>query len=341
MYQWNTIPGNYLVLTSNTTDAAGFSGDRAVGYVTSMADVGSGATAAVAITTTLPYATLPSWAAFINTFGAITAGSGGTPGTYSNVPLTGGSGSGATATIVVGSGGGVTSVTANGGQGYAIGDSVSASSANIGGCTGFSVLVASIGRVSINRRPRVRVENCTGCDPARQLSEATRAGYLPGQYYINILGGQNTAGQTFEYIGDLIEFDVNVIQACAIANTTWKLVQYSALAYPGFTSPYELEIIIDATVVGQRTFTQAALIGKQTNDSVSLNAVAQNSLPPVWLNGGLFCGFNITPSSYSPNQLPIIEVIMKFNTGNAGKVVPAALDGLGTSTVFAVTGSLP
>ena len=73
----------------------------------------------------------------------ITAGSGGTTGTYSNVPLTGGLGSGATANITV-SGGGVTAVTIlNPGLQYVVGDTLSAASANIGNVTGFSVAVNS------------------------------------------------------------------------------------------------------------------------------------------------------------------------------------------------------
>jgi hypothetical protein len=78
-------------------------------------------------------------------YGSITAGTLYTAGTYNAVPLTGGSGTGATAQIVV-SGGGVTAVTTvNPGTNYVIGDSLSASAANIGGTgSGFSIPVFDV-----------------------------------------------------------------------------------------------------------------------------------------------------------------------------------------------------
>jgi hypothetical protein len=82
----------------------------------------------------------------ISSLGAITGGSGYTNGTYYNVPLTGGSGSGALATIVVSSGA-VSSVTiTTAGSYYLVGNSLSALATNIGGGggTNFSVLVNSI-----------------------------------------------------------------------------------------------------------------------------------------------------------------------------------------------------
>lgn len=79
-----------------------------------------------------PYKTL--------TVGTITAGTLYTAGTWANVALTGGSGSGATATIVVSIAGIVTSVKiTNYGSGYLAGDVLSASNTSMGGTgSGFS-----------------------------------------------------------------------------------------------------------------------------------------------------------------------------------------------------------
>lgn len=77
----------------------------------------------------------------IAVLGAVAGGSGGTAGTYVNVPLTGGTGSGATANITVAGGAVTTVVILNPGVNYAIGDTISAFSANIGNVTGFSVTI--------------------------------------------------------------------------------------------------------------------------------------------------------------------------------------------------------
>lgn len=90
----------------------------------------------------------------IATLGAITAGTLYTNGVYSNVPLTGGTGSGATANITV-AGGGVTAVTlVNPGNGYTAADALSATAANLGGTgSGFSIPVATITVVSAAFQP--------------------------------------------------------------------------------------------------------------------------------------------------------------------------------------------
>jgi hypothetical protein len=82
----------------------------------------------------------------IKTLGAITAGSGYANGSYTDVPLTGGSGAGATADITV-AGGVVTAVTlVEYGAAYEVGDALSASDANLGGLggAGFSIPVNAL-----------------------------------------------------------------------------------------------------------------------------------------------------------------------------------------------------
>lgn len=82
---------------------------------------------------------------YIATLTGLVGGSAYTNGIYLNVPLTGGAGNGALATIVV-SGGAVTSVTiTNPGKIYLNGDVLSAASANIGGTgTGFHITISSL-----------------------------------------------------------------------------------------------------------------------------------------------------------------------------------------------------
>lgn len=68
-----------------------------------------------------------------------------TNGTYSNVPLTGGTGTGATANIVVTNGAVSTVTLVNVGSGYVVNDALSALNANLGGSgSGFSIHVTSV-----------------------------------------------------------------------------------------------------------------------------------------------------------------------------------------------------
>lgn len=82
----------------------------------------------------------------IKTLGAITGGSGYTNGVYTNVPLTGGNGANAEATIAVVAGA-VTTVTVTArGAAYQVGDALSADDADLGGGggAGFSVPVTAL-----------------------------------------------------------------------------------------------------------------------------------------------------------------------------------------------------
>lgn len=80
----------------------------------------------------------------ISLLGTLTGGSGYTNGSYYRVPLTGGTGTNATADIVV-SNGSITSVTLQGGGSfYTVGDVLTASTTVLGAGSGFSIPILSI-----------------------------------------------------------------------------------------------------------------------------------------------------------------------------------------------------
>lgn len=88
---------------------------------------------------------LSGGAGIVATYTNLIGGSLYTNGTYDNVALTGGHGSGATANIVI-SGGAVTSVTlVSGGAAYQIGDTLSCANSSVGGTgSGFSITVDTL-----------------------------------------------------------------------------------------------------------------------------------------------------------------------------------------------------
>ena len=81
----------------------------------------------------------------LSSVGSIVVGTGYIDGTYYNVPLTGGDGKNATATVVV-YGGSVTTVTiVDGGSSYYVGNTISAANTNLGGTgSGFSASVTAV-----------------------------------------------------------------------------------------------------------------------------------------------------------------------------------------------------
>lgn len=124
----------------------------------------------------------------INVLGTLTGGTGYVNGTYTNVPLTGGAGNSALATIVV-SATHVTSVTITyAGVSYKAADALSASNTFLGGTgSGFSIVVSSIK----NGRP---VYNSTGSvQPIWLDSDIDQIVYLILQDY-----GVNTRDQEVE-----------------------------------------------------------------------------------------------------------------------------------------------
>jgi hypothetical protein len=105
----------------------------------------------------------------VATFGTVVGGSGYTNGTYKNVSLTGGTGSGARADITVASGA-VSAITlVYGGQGYTALDTLSASTSDLGNGTGFSVPAATLSNSSATQSTWEPPDNQTEVEQSIQI----------------------------------------------------------------------------------------------------------------------------------------------------------------------------
>jgi len=172
-------------------------------------------------------------AGYINAFNIATAGSGYANGTYNSVTLTGGSGTGAVATVIV-SGGGVSTVSvSNGGSGYTAGDVLSCQAASIGGTgTGFTLTVLNTEAMSADVSQTLTVTQPVINFPALGTKQFTSndlnpgatgvqltnnsistfgaptpgTGYTNGNYYaVTLTGGSGTgATATITIIGGVV-----------------------------------------------------------------------------------------------------------------------------------------
>jgi len=139
--------------------------------------------------------------AFNNAF-VISGGTGYVAGTYASVPLTGGSGTGAQATIVVNASGAVSSVTiTTAGSNYNIGDVLSASSANIGGTgSGFTYSVTLLANSVTSNALRVKGDILPQADSLYNLGSSSKrfqqisARQIASQYYYGQSGIESYFG---------------------------------------------------------------------------------------------------------------------------------------------------
>lgn len=207
----------------------------------------------------------------VGLLGTITSGSSYTNGTYGGVPLTGGSGSGATANITV-SGGIVTSVTVlNPGIAYVVGDVLSANSANIGGSgAGFSVPVAS---TSINS----------------SLAGGTVGFYVPGQQAFKQTWAD--AGQTIlnqnpvplDQNGCAVIYGAGIYRQVledSLGNTVWDRLTAS-------TSPVGIFFAGQAGGTGNAITITDPAFALQDGATIQFRAIASNNGPAtVSVSGG-------------------------------------------------------
>lgn len=209
-------------------------------------------------------------------------------------------------------------------------------------CPFASVPSWSNGQIRMERAGSIQAIDCYGGDDIRRMSESTKLGIRTGGYFKDTFLGQwSQGGYWLGRAGKLTRLVVNVIQATAVATTQLELYT-NMITTDALNDSKAFDCIIDVTVAGRRDFDLAALTGKETNDAVTLNAVAQTELPANRTCIGATFNWlmnHITMADYEPNELPIVEVEMWFDPGIYNRPLPAHLSYSG-AVIAAVTGGL-
>ena len=170
--------------------------------------------------------TFTSSATQISTFSYV-SGSGYTvQNTWTNIPLTGGTGTGATVNITVGAGNVVTAVTmANRGTGYTVNDVLTLPAQNIfthnAGGSGFSVTVTAVGASTYDtygllvRSGAVVIGGATGASSALVDMQSTTKGFLPPR----VTTIQKNAISS--PVAGLMVYDTDLARPCFFNGATW------------------------------------------------------------------------------------------------------------------------
>lgn len=243
-------------------------------------------------------------AAPILTLGTLVGGSGYSNATYTQIPLTGGSGTGAVATIVV-TAGVVTAVTlTNSGSGYIVGNVLAALNSSIGGGTGFTITVATVMTVTIatagssygNANYTYSNISFIGGSGTGASGTITVAAGIVTAVAVYLAGNGYTIGDTLTVtnssIGGGTGFSINVLTVPAlntlVGGAAYANATYTGIALTGGTgSGAVATVVVTAGAVSSVTLTSAgngytvgnvlaannALIGGGTGFTIKVSAI--------------------------------------------------------------------
>ena len=283
------------------------------------------------------------------TLGSVTGGSAYVNGTYTNVPLTGGSGNSAAATIVV-SGNAVTSVTiTKRGRFFLSTDTLSASNANLGGSgSGFSVAVGTVGNIIPNNGGWQTVL-CDGAgnmavDPFNSVQVQMQDGSASAPVYSNV--NETNSGWYRNSPGNwrLSILGTDAIQVSASGLTiTGNLVFSGALGFGDGTST------VPSISFNNEPNTGFYRSGTGSVGFVVLQSVAYQATSTgfAW-TGSTFAGTDLTPTAalttnqnnYNPPGLGLVMTLGSITGGSSytnGTYTNVALTTTGVGTGIAGT----
>lgn len=192
------------------------------------------------------------------------------------------------------------------------------------------------GYVRIQKAGRIRIINSSGCASVTMASSAAAAGKEPWEYRKFVfLGVTDQSGYFAGGDGVLIKATINVIQrgSSQISDARLVLTQYGAVTADGMVDPQTYTITIDASVPGVRQFSSHELLGRRGKDAVKLSGKDLVSLPSDRHCSGIlnwaYAGF--VPSRFSAGELPIIEVVLEYDSGLFRNGIPMDRDVSGKS----------
>ena len=204
--QFTVTPGRgYVIGTTNNViftggTGADFTANITVAFTGSITQPGSGYYNETFLDIPVQYISVASGA--ITVFGTLTPGSGYVDGTYSNVSLTGGTGTLATGDFTI-SGGSVTSIVINArGSAYSISDNLGVDTANIGGSKlSGSLTVSQAGSgYDDGNYTSIALVNATGTGSGATADLTVSSGSITAAT-VNVGGGGYTASDTFTVAG--------------------------------------------------------------------------------------------------------------------------------------------
>ena len=270
------------------------------------------------------------------------AGSAYTNGTYTTVPLTGGTGSSAQATIVI-AGNVITNVTITAsGTGYTVGDLLSASSASIGGTgTGFSLLLTgntiftggnnTLWQFDIGYDSSGGATNNLIAHPAQNLNAIDSiintkplTGQFPGttltpvgifsvaSCYLNgstiIINGANFLvgnGQTISGTG--ITTGTTITNTDVVANVT--ITGYMAGAVLTVTAANDGSLAVGQTIIG------GAGVGVLPNTTITALGTGIGGIGTYTINNAQTVGTALAPVAFSGSGTTTLRTSAAMTTG--------------------------
>ena len=265
------------------------------------------------------------------TLDTLVGGAGYTPGTYLNIPLTGGAGSGARANITVDGTGTVTAVLlVNDGSGYADNDVLSASNVPLGGAgAGFSIQVASFSAtVSVDNQEVLVFANKTdlvinaegGSDDVSlnwQSGDPAQTGPA-GLATISVNGGDPTGGSDTVVVTATSAQDTVVVTPTAAdamqvvgLGPVINLATTEHVLYDGQGGNDDLAVNGDGAAAGNDTFTHSP------GTTPDAGTILVNSLLPLEYTN---LGAAPTPGLLTLDGLTGINTIHLLGTGQNDRI---------------------